>query len=112
MASRIYLGYPPPRVIDWINRHSKPAAGPKTKMTFADGSVEEYDWKGEITIGTMVDAGLVKPEVFDNPEMTDVWLREPKSVEIGTDVTGLAMTFYMCGGLTSVTIPDSVEFIE
>lgn len=50
MASRIYLGYPPPRVIDWINRHSKPAAGPRTKMTFADGSVEEYDWKGVVTI--------------------------------------------------------------
>ena len=50
MASRIYLGYPPPRVIDWINRHSKPAAGPKTKITFADGNVEEYDWKGVVTI--------------------------------------------------------------
>ena len=43
--------------------------------------------------------------------MTDVWLREPKAVEIGTDVTGLEMTFYMCGGLTGVTIPNSVTSI-
>ena len=50
MASRIYLGYPPPRVIDWINRHSKPAAGPKTKITFKNGDVVEYDWKGVVTI--------------------------------------------------------------
>ena len=59
----------------------------------------------------MIEAGLVNPKVMENPGITDVWLREPKSVEIGTDVTGLAMTFYMCGGLTGVTIPDSVEFI-
>ena len=60
----------------------------------------------------MIDAELVNPKVMEDPGITDVWLREPKSVEIGTDVTGLVMTFYMCGGLTSVTIPDSVEFIE
>lgn len=67
MASRIYLGYPQPRVIDWINRHSKPAAGPRTKMTFADGSVEEYDWKGDVTLQTMTNAGLANPELLNNP---------------------------------------------
>ena len=27
---------------------TKPVANPKTKITFTDGSVEEYDWSGEI----------------------------------------------------------------
>ena len=60
----------------------------------------------------MIDAGLVKPDIMENPEMTDVWLRKPKSVEIGTDVTGINDgAFYMCDGLTGVTIPDSVTSI-
>ena len=67
MASRIYLGYPQPRVIDWIKAHSKPAAGPRTKMTFANGSVEEYDWKGDVTLQTMTNAGLANPELLNNP---------------------------------------------
>ena len=37
---------------------TKPAASPKTKITFTDGSVEEYDWSGEITKDTMIDSGL------------------------------------------------------
>lgn len=82
MASRIYLGYPQPRVIDWINRHSKPAAGPKTKMTFADGISQEYDWSGEINQQTMVDAGLC-----DNRYAN--WIKEPQTVEIGTNVTSI-----------------------
>ena len=49
MATEIYLGTPPQYVIDWIKAHSKPAANPKTKIMFIDGSVEEYDWSGEIT---------------------------------------------------------------
>ena len=28
---------------------TKPVANPKTKITFTDGSVEEYEWSGEIT---------------------------------------------------------------
>ena len=43
MATEIYLGNPPRHVIDWIREHSKPVGNPKTKITFTDGSVEEYD---------------------------------------------------------------------
>ena len=53
-----YLGNPSQHIINWIKAHSKPAANPKTKITFADGSVEEYDWSGEITQQMMIDAGL------------------------------------------------------
>lgn len=70
MATEIYLGYPPQHVIDWIREHSKPAGNPKTKITFADGSVEEYDWSGEITKRTMVDAGVL---ANGNP----TWLKKP-----------------------------------
>ena len=48
MATEIYLGNPPPHVIDWIKAHSKPVASPKTKITFTDGNPQEYDWSGEI----------------------------------------------------------------
>ena len=48
MATEIYLGNPPPYMIDWIKAHSKPAGNPKTKITFTDGSFKEYDWSGEI----------------------------------------------------------------
>ena len=50
MATEIYLGNPPQYMIDWIKAHSKPAGNPKTKITFADGSVEEYDWSDEISM--------------------------------------------------------------
>ena len=58
MATEIYLGEPPQYVIDWIREHSKPVISPKTKITFSNGSVEEYDWFGEINQQTMVDSGL------------------------------------------------------
>ena len=58
MATEIYLGNPPQHVIDWIKAHSKPVVSPKTKITFTDGSVEEYDWSGEVNQQTMIDAGL------------------------------------------------------
>ena len=58
MATEIYLGTAPQYVINWIKAHSKPAGNPKTKITFTDGSVEEYDWSGEITKDTMINSGL------------------------------------------------------
>ena len=70
MATKIYLGNPPQYVIDWIKAHSKPVGNPKTKITFTDGTSQEYDWSGEITKRTMVDAGLL---VNGNP----TWLKNP-----------------------------------
>ena len=44
---------------------TKPAGNPKTKITFVDGSVEEYDWSGEITKQTMIDAYLYDTNYSD-----------------------------------------------
>ena len=128
MATEIYLGNPPPHIIDWIKAHSKPVASPKTKITFADGSVEEYDWSGEISRQTMIGAGIFDQDAY-------IWLKEPRSVEIGTGVTSIGeFAFETCTsmidliihngvisignyafsgcGFTSVMIPDSVTSIE
>ena len=103
--TQIFLGYPPAHIKNWIIEHSKPAVNPKTKITFVDGEVVEYDWSGEINQQTMVDAGL-----YDNRYAN--WIKEPQTVEIGTNVTSIGYgAFYRCSGLTSVMIPSSVTSI-
>ena len=105
MATEIYLGEPPQHVIDWIKAHSKPVGNPKTKITFFDGSVEEYDWSGEINQQTMIDAGL-----YDGGSHT--WIKKPTTVEIGSAVTSIGQSaFQECSWLTNITIPDSVTSI-
>ena len=104
MGTQVFLGNPPQHVIDWIKAHSKPVVSPKTKITFADGSIEEYDWSGEINQQTMIDVGL--------KNNSGSWSKNPQSVEIGTNVTSIGdKTFTGCSGLTSVTIPNSVTSI-
>ena len=83
----------------------EPTGNPKTKITFKDGSSQEYDWSGEINQQTMNDAGLYDLDSY-------MWIKEPKTVEIGTNVTSIEWyAFYDCGGLKSVTIPSSVTSI-
>lgn len=104
MATEIYLGNPPQHVIDWIKAHSKPAGNPKTKITFTNGTSQEYDWSGEINYNTMTEAGLLG----DNNN----WIKKPQTVEIGTNVTSMGtMAFGFCDSLTSVIIPNSVKNI-
>ena len=84
---------------------TKPAVSPKTKIKFTDGTSQEYDWSGEINQQTMIDAGLYNGDTHD-------WLKEPQTVEIGTNVTSIGyMTFFSCMRLTSVMIPNSVTSI-
>ena len=82
MATEIYLGEPPQHVIDWIKAHSKPVGNPKTKITFTDGTSQEYDWSGEINQQTMIDAGLLDGDSHN-------WIKNPLTVEIGTNVTSI-----------------------
>ena len=68
--TQIFLGYPPEHIKNWIIEHSKPVTSPKTKITFADGTSQEYDWSGTIDRQTMIDARL-----YDINEYT--WVKEP-----------------------------------
>ena len=104
MATEIYLGNPPQYMIDWIKAHSKPVGNPKTKITFTDGTSQEYDWSGTINMPTMIEAGLLNPH-------EGVWNKEFQIIEIGTKVTSIDGGIAYCTGLTSVTIPDSVTRI-
>ena len=101
--TQIFLGYPPEHIKNWIIGHSKPVGNPKTKITFTDRSSQEFDWSGYIDQQTMITDGL-----YNGNE----WVKEPKTVEIGTNVTSIGTgLFWNCSGLTSVTIPDSVTSI-
>ena len=106
--TQIFLGYPPEHIKNWIIEHSKPAGNPKTKITFTDGDVEEYNWSGEITQQMMVDAGLLDN---NNPDIP-TWIKKPQTVEIGTNVTSIGkQAFFYCTWMTGMTIPSSVTSI-
>ena len=47
---------------------------PKTRITFTDGTTEEYDWSGEITQQTMIGAGLY---MYDGSSDKGSWIKEP-----------------------------------
>lgn len=111
MATEIYLGNPPPHVIDWIKAHSKPVVSPKTKITFSDGSEGEYLIEGAMDCPALVAAGLM-PE-GSGTSAPPTWIKNPKEVEIGSAVTSIGNgAFYQCGDLVSVLIPDSVKSIR
>ena len=107
MGIEVFLGEPPQHIKDWIINNSKPAANPKTKITFTDRTSQEYDWSGKINLDTMKVAGL-----YTNYTNNNKWVKMPQTIEIGTNVTSIGKdAFYKCSGLTSVTIPDSVTSI-
>ena len=82
MGIEVFLGSPPPHIEAWIKANYKPAGNPKTKITFTDDDVVEYDWSGEITNQTMIDARL-----YD--ESSWQWIKNPQTVEIGTNVANI-----------------------
>ena len=86
---------------------SAPAANPKTRITFTDDSVVEYEWSGTVDEQTIIDAGIYEPPFGPyNPE--------PKIVEFGSAITTIDGIFgtFPCETLTSVVIPDSVITID
>ena len=57
MGIEVFLGEPPQHIKEWIINNSQ-TGNPKTKITFTDGTSQEYDWKGEINQKTMIVAEL------------------------------------------------------
>lgn len=106
--TNIFLGYPPEYIKNQIIEQSskEPAGHEKTWIWFnGQENYEEFDWSGEITKQTMIDARLFSE---DDQE----WSKPPVKVEIGTNVTDIGeRAFEGCWGLTSITIPDSVTNI-
>lgn len=50
----------------------------KTRITFADGTTEEYDWSGDFTDQNWISAGIWN----DNLE----WVKDPVTITFGTAV--------------------------
>ena len=59
MATEIYLGNPPPHIIDWIKAHSKPAVKAKTHIKFTDKTEGDYLIEGTMDCPALVAAGLM-----------------------------------------------------
>ena len=77
--------------------------GGLTLITLTDGTLQEYDWSGDINQQTMTDAGL-----FANKS----WIKEPQTAEIGSAVTSIGeYAFSNCSSLTSIIIPNSVTSV-
>ena len=76
-----------------------------TIIEFDNGEARAFDWSGDITQATMIDAGL-----YDDNEGS--WILNPVCVKIGNSVTSIVDgAFYNCTSLMSITIPDSVTSI-
>ena len=77
-----------------------------TIIEFDNGEARAFDWSGDISQTTMIDAGL-----YDDNEGS--WILNPVYVRIGNGVTSIgSYAFYGCTNLTSVMIPDSVTRIR
>ena len=61
MATEIYLGNPPPHIIDWIREHSKPMVKKETHIKFYDGTEGDYLIEGVMDIPTLIATGLMPP---------------------------------------------------
>jgi len=68
----------------------------KTRITFADGTTEEYDWSGDFTDQNWISAGIWD----DNLE----WVKEPVTITFGTAVKRIV-------GNTTLGISDSLTTV-
>ena len=96
--------------INIITGGAEPVVKKETHIKFVDGTEGDYLIKGTMDFPALIAAGLM-PEGSGTSSQPS-WITYPKEVEIGSDVTSIGKyAFYMCRGLTSVTIPDSVTSI-
>lgn len=79
----------------------------KTRITFTDGTTKEYDWSGDIKLGSL--------PISDTNDFYDwntyTWTKHPKIVNLGTKVTGIDDSMFQeCTELTTITIPNTVTY--
>ena len=97
----IFLGEPSPLVKAWIIDHYGQYALPETRVTFADGAISSYNWSGELSYETIQDE-----ESIGWDDDAETWIRSPKAINIGTNVTAIGEDIFIdCTLLTSITIP-------
>ena len=82
MAVEVYLGYPPPNIIAWIEQHAQPAGHPETRFTLEGGTVETYNITGTFDRQWMIDHGFYDGDNYE-------WLKTITSVDIGNTVTSI-----------------------
>ena len=108
MATEIYLGYPPARIVQWIKDHSGPAQHEETWYKYAG----DTEWRTIMLGGTiaLMDESVEPTGQIENPY--DIVAIEIGTGTIANPVTSIGdYAFYNCGGLSSVTIPNSVTSI-
>ena len=97
MAVEVYLGYPSPNIIAWIQAHSQPAGHSDTRVTYIAES-GYADWSGEI-VGELSSGSIPNKEYIE-------------TVDVGTSVTSFSYdAFYCCSNLKMAIIPNSVTII-
>lgn len=111
MATNIFLGNPPENIKQFIIENYAPQ-NTLTKITFADGTIEEYNIQGELTRNKLSELGIVI--ISEYTTELDQWEHGgPIKVEIGNSVTSITQNaFAYCGTLENVTIPNSVTHIN
>lgn len=84
--------------------HITPAS-PKTIITFADGTTEEYDWGAEVGDQTLIDAGIWNDDLE--------WVKDPVTITFGTNVKRItgATTLGMSDNLTTVVFLGVTDIV-
>ena len=96
MSTNIFLGMPPPKIKEWIEKNYVKPWPEKTSVIYTDGSTWEGLIEGELNSGSI-------PNISNIKELT-----------IGNKVTRISEYVFCenyCTSLTSITIPNSVTHI-
>lgn len=109
MAVEIFLGEPPANIKQWIIEHAALAGHADTIITWQDDSISSYNWSGEISRNTIANESSIG---WDDDADKWTWARQPKIVDIGTNISSLGNEPFNNCTNTNIIIPDSVTSIS